>query len=92
MSWFNFILGLNLFTIVLNFLSYITIPPKGKYNLNQAKNRTTTYYKSRQMRWDVPKLRLHQSRLVIANALQQRAQTQKNFFFFLSQTMKFVKE
>lgn len=28
------------------------------------------------MRWDVPNLRLHQSRLVIANVLQQRAQTQ----------------
>ena len=38
--------GLNLFPIVLNSLSYITIPPKGKYNLNQAKNRTTTYTKA----------------------------------------------
>lgn len=28
------------------------------------------------MRWDVPDLRLHQSRLVIANVLRQRAQTQ----------------
>ena len=28
------------------------------------------------MRWDVPNLRIHQSRLVIANVLQQRAQTQ----------------
>lgn len=28
------------------------------------------------MRWDVSNLRLHQSRLVIANVLQQRAQTQ----------------
>ena len=28
------------------------------------------------MRWDVPNLRLHQSRLVIPNVLQQRAQTQ----------------
>lgn len=28
------------------------------------------------MRWDVPNLRLHQSRLVIANVRQQRAQTQ----------------
>ena len=28
------------------------------------------------MRWDVPNLRLHQSRLVIVNVLQQRAQTQ----------------
>ena len=36
------------------------------------------------MRWDVPNLRLHQSRLVIANVLQQRAQTQKKFFFLIS--------
>ena len=28
------------------------------------------------MRWNVPNLRLHQSRLVIVNVLQQRAQTQ----------------
>ena len=28
------------------------------------------------MRWDVPNLRLHQSRLVIVNVLQQRGQTQ----------------